>query len=67
MVNDLNDACNHGYFSKLLLDNGMVNASLSRGCRYFFLMPEPEEGYAECFNDINILSDTFPYFQTNVF
>lgn len=62
MVTDLNDTCSHGYFSKLLLDNGLVSASLSHGYRYFFLMPEPDEGYAKCFDDINILSDTFSLF-----
>lgn len=59
MVTDLNDTCNHEYFSKLLSDNGMVSASLSHGYRYFFLMPEPEEGFAKCLNDIDMLSDTF--------
>lgn len=59
MVTDLNDTYNRGYFSKLLLENGLVSTSLSPGYRYFFLMPEPKEGYAKCLNDINILSDIF--------
>ncbi len=59
MLDTLQDEYGHGYYSKLLFDNGLVCARLSKDCRYFFLMPQPDSGFKEYVCSVEELSDTF--------
>ena len=59
IIDTLNNEYGYEYYSKLLFDEGLVDARLSRNCRYFFLMPEPENGLKNYLNNIQELSETF--------
>ena len=41
------------FLSRLLLDEGMITAKMNTDSRYFFLIPKPEKGYNELFQDID--------------
>lgn len=59
VLDTLDDEYGYRYYSKLLLDEGLVNAKVSKTDRYFFLMPQPENGYRECLEDMEEISQTF--------
>lgn len=59
MLDTLQDEYGYEYYSKLLTDNGLVCARLSKDCRYFFLLPETENGWKEYFSDKEALSAVF--------
>lgn len=44
-IDMLSDEHGHEYFSKLMTDGGITDVRLSENGRYFFLMPEPKDGY----------------------
>lgn len=50
------------YYSRLSFDEGTIDAKLDIGNRYFFFMPEPDEGYAKMFENIDELAETFSLF-----
>ena len=50
------------YYSRLSFDEGTVDAKLDVDNRYFFIMPEPAEGYAKMFENIDELAETFSIF-----
>lgn len=50
------------YYSRLSFDEGTVDAKLDADNRYFFIMPEPHEGYAKMFENIDELAETFSLF-----
>ena len=50
------------YYSRLSFDEGMVDAKLDADNRYFFIMPEPYEGYAKMFENIDELAETLSLF-----
>lgn len=50
------------YYSRLSFDEGTVDAKLDIDNRYFFIMPEPDEGYAKIFDNIEELAETFSIF-----
>ena len=50
------------YYSRLSFDEGTVDAKLDADCRYFFMMPEPEEGYAKMFENTDELAEIFSAF-----
>ena len=50
------------YYSRLSFDEGTVDAKLDVDNRYFFIMPEPDEGYAKMFENIDELAETFSVF-----
>lgn len=45
MLHSLQDEFGNEYFSRLITDGGLVSARVSRDAPYYFLMPEPENGY----------------------
>lgn len=59
MLDTLHDEYGHQYYSKLLLDEGLVNAKVSNDDRYFFLMPEPKGGYRDCFENREEIARVF--------
>lgn len=59
MLDTLRDEYGHQYYSKLLLDEGLVNVKLDSDSRYFFLMPEPAAGFKECLEDAHKIAETF--------
>ncbi len=62
VVENLNDHEGHGYYSRLCIDEGIINARMNTDSRYFFLMPEPKNGYAQFFENIDELAETFSLF-----
>lgn len=50
------------YYSRVCVDEGMIDAKLDTDARYFFIMPEPAEGYARLFEDADQLAETFAVF-----
>ena len=50
------------YYSRLSFDEGTVDAKLDADNRYFFIMPEPDEGYAKMFENVDELAETFSLF-----
>lgn len=46
------------YYSRMSFDEGMVDAKLDADNKYFFVMPEPDEGYAKMFENIDELTET---------
>lgn len=59
MMNFVNDEQGHEYFSTLVSNEGIIRTRLSQNGRYFFMMPEPEEGYRDFLEDIEWLSHAF--------
>lgn len=59
MMDSVNDENDHEYYSTLVTDDGLVRVRLSQNGRYFFIMPEPEEGYRSFLENIEGLSKTF--------
>ena len=47
------------YYARASFDEGMINAKMDSDFNYCFFMPEPEKGYADCFSDKKVLSETF--------
>lgn len=52
----------HKYFSKLVLDQGIVDIRLSEDFRTFFLMPEPEGGILDKIESLEKLQELFALF-----
>ncbi len=50
------------YYACVSVDEGTIDAKMDSDFRYFFFMPEPENGYAEHFDNIDELSETFSLF-----
>ncbi len=59
MMDSVNDENDHEYYSTLVSDEGLVRVRLSKNGRYFFIMPEPENGYRKFLEDIDGLANTF--------
>ncbi len=52
----MSGGCN--YYARASLDEGMLDSKINTECRYWFYMPEPEEGYARYFENVAELSET---------
>ena len=59
LVDGIEDNFGKTYFSKMMLDNGIISSRLSNQFRYFFLMPQPEEGMKKYIGDIDALQKIF--------
>lgn len=61
-VKNLNDTDGNGYYSRLCIDEGIINARMNTDSRYFFIMPQPKGGYTNYFANIDELAETFSIF-----
>lgn len=59
MMDYVNDEQDHEYYSTLVSNEGLVRMRLSQSGRYFFIMPEPKNGYRDFLENIEGLSRTF--------
>lgn len=59
MMEKVDDELGHEFYSTLLLNEGIIRARLSNNGRYFFMMPEPENGYQFLVEDIQGMSKLF--------
>lgn len=59
MLDDLHDEGGNAIFSWLMRDHGMTDSRLSMDGRYYFIMPEPPEGFAGFLKNIEKLSGIF--------
>ena len=59
ILDNLKDKNGNHLYSRVSLDEGLIDARMNTDSRYFFLMPEPEEGYSRYFDNLEELSETF--------
>ena len=59
MIESLDDEYGNEFYSRLIYDSGIVTARLSKDMRYFFLMPEPENGAGDYLGDARELAGIF--------
>ena len=59
MMESVNDEIEHEYYSTLVTNEGLIRTRLSPNGRYFFIMPEPEDGYRDFLENIDWLSRVF--------
>lgn len=58
-IENFDDEHSHQYYSKLLFNQGMTDMKLAKSAHYFFIMPEPGNGFDKAFGKISEYSDTF--------
>ncbi len=51
LINNLKHSEGIGYYSRLCLNEGIMDARLNSDFRYFFFMPEPEKGFCDSLGD----------------
>lgn len=61
-LDKLRDTDGNHYYARASLDEGTINAKMDADFRYFFIMPEPKDGYAGYFADLDQLSGIFSLF-----
>ncbi len=61
-IENINDTDGNSYYSRLCLDEGIIDAKMNTNGRYYFFMPEPENGIKKMFDDIDILAKVFELF-----
>ena len=57
-LDNLKNNDGYHYYSRMSFDEGTIDAKLDSDNKYFFIMPEPDEGYAKMFENIDELSET---------
>ena len=62
VLDKLNTQDGLNYYSRFSLNEGIMDTRLSSACRYFFLMPEPEEGFAKNLGDPDEIAETLRVF-----
>lgn len=58
----LKDNNGRHFYARASMDEGTIDAKVDADFRYFFFMPEPKDGYAKHFDNIDELSETFSLF-----
>lgn len=58
-IENFDDEHSHQYYSKLLFNQGLTDMKLAKSTHYFFIMPEPSNGFDKAFGKISEYSDTF--------
>lgn len=59
ILDGLNDEYGHQIFSRLLTDSGLIGARVSKDGQYFFLMPEPENGFGGYLSELDQSAEIF--------
>lgn len=62
LVDNLKHSEGVGYYSRLCLNEGIMDARLNSDFKYFFFMPEPEMGFCEALGDTANIAETMSVF-----
>lgn len=61
-LEDIKTKNGKSYYSRMCVDEGIIDARMNSDSRYCFMMGEPEEGLAKFFENTDKLSDVFSLF-----
>lgn len=53
------DDASHEYYSKILVNYGITDMKISKNGQYFFIMPQPADGFKTSLGEISEYADTF--------